>query len=440
MMEGTEVATEPIARQGTPVEAKILSSNQAVTAVKRAPFLNQTMVVFLVAMVLANISSHMYEPLLPLYLKSLNANVVQVGLFFTLSRIIPLLLQILGGWISDTLGRLRSIAFGSIAGVLSYVAMILSPTWQWVLLGEGLAATTRSLVGPSFGAFIAEQSSEENRARVFGISEMIFMVVAVIGPPLGGWLADTYSFQVMLLCAAGLYTLATIIRVLMARIAARKQEANPEKLSLESLKIKLGTMLGLILAGGLVTWILVTDGVQDVAYSLSFNLMPVYLNDFGGLSIQQIGWLESIFGVFMMMITVPAGMLADRKGERLGIILGFFLQFVALMVFLRVSAFWGFAIAWALLGLGMGMMSPAYQSLISKAVPERMRGTAFGLFSTSLGVVSLPAPLIGAQLWQRVGPKFPFMLTGWAALLAIIPVWFKFKLPRQQNGSSEAGQ
>jgi DHA1 family tetracycline resistance protein-like MFS transporter len=438
MLEDLEMATEPIARQSLPGDTAIQSGDLAAVITRPAPLLNQTMVVFLVAMVLANISSHMYEPLLPLYLKSLNANVVQVGLFFTLSRIIPLVLQILGGWISDTLGRLRSIAFGSIAGVLSYVALILSPTWQWILLGEGLAATTRSLVGPSFGAFIAEQSSEENRARVFGISEMIFMVVAVIGPPLGGWLADTYGFQVMLLCAAGLYTLATIIRVLMARIAGRKQEANPEKLSLESLKTKLGTMLAMILAGGLVTWILVTDGVQDIAYSLSSNLMPVYLKDIGGLSIQQIGWGESIFGIFTMLITVPAGMLADRKGERLGIIIGFFLQFLALMVFIRVSDFWGFALAWALLGLGIGMMSPAYQSIISKAVPERMRGTAFGLFSSSLGVVSLPAPLVGAQLWQRVGPQIPFMLTGWAALLAILPVWLKFKLPRQTNDSSEA--
>jgi MFS family permease len=111
-----------------------------------------------------------------------------------------------------------------------------------------------------------------------------------------------------------------------------------------------------------------------------------------------------------------------------------------MMVFIRVSGFWGFALAWGLLGLGFGLMSPAYQSIISKAVPERMRGTAFGLFSTSLGVVSLPAPLIGARLWQQVGPRVPFMLTAWAALLAIIPVWFKFKLPAPKNGSDEAGQ
>ncbi len=82
------------------------------------------------------------------------------------------------------------------------------------------------------------------------------------------------------------------------------------------------------------------------------------------------------------------------------------------------------------------MMSPAYQSLISKAVPEKVRGTAFGLFSTSLGVVSLPAPAIGAQLWQRVGPRVPFMITAYAALLAIFPVWAKFKTPKGENGEA----
>ena len=407
--------------------------------VKAAPLLNRTLSLFMLTMVLANISGNMYGSLLPLYLKSLNANVVQVGLFFTLSQIVPLALQILGGWISDSLGRLRSIAMGSVAGVVSYIWLILAPTWGWVLVGEGFASMTRALVGPSFGAFIAEQSAEESRARVFGISETIFMVVSVIGPPLGGWLAYAYGFKFMLLWAGILYTIATIIRVMMARAAAKGREANPQKLSFEGLRSNLGLMISILLGGGLLVWILVTDGVRDVAYALSFNLLPLYLDEIGGLSLQQIGWLESIFGIAMMLITVPAGWLADKRGERLGIAAGFFLQFVAIMTFVRVSGFWGFAGAWALLGFGVGIMSPAYQSLISKAVPEKVRGTAFGLFSTSLGVVSLPAPAIGAQLWQRVGPRVPFTITAYAALLAILPVWRKFKLPKEGDARVENG-
>jgi len=406
--------------------------------VKSQPLLNRKLLLFMVAMVLANVGGSMYAPLLPLYLKDLNASIVQVGLFFTLSQVIPLALQILGGWISDSLGRLRSIAMGSLAGVFSYVGLILAPTWQFVLVGEGLSSITRSLVGPSFSAFIAEQSTEETRARVFGITETLFMIVAVVGPPLGGWLAYRYGFKVMLMCAGALYFVATVIRVLMARTAAKEEESKPQKLTVMSLKTSLGTMLGLVLGGGLVTWILLTDGVRDVAYALSFNLMPLYLDEIGGLTIQQIGWLESIFGVFMMLVTIPAGWLADKRGERIGIVLGFALEFFALLIFMRAGSFWGYGIAWATLGVGVGMMSPSYQSLISKAVPEKLRGTAFGLFNTSLGLVSLPAPAIGAQLWERVSPRFPFQVTAWMSLLAIIPAWLKFKLPGKVEAPESA--
>jgi MFS family permease len=394
-----------------------------------APLLNRMLLMFMLAMVLANIAGNMYGPLLALYLKSLNASVVQVGLFFTFSQIVPLALQILGGWLSDSLGRLRSIAMGSVAGVISYAGLILAPTWQWVLVGEGFASVTRSLVGPSFSAFIAEQSAEENRARVFGLTDTIFLLVNVIGPPLGGWLVDQYGFKFMLLCAGVLYTVATLIRIGMARVAARGHEAHPQKLSLASLKTNLVTMTGLILAGGLITWLLISDGIRDVAFSLSFTLTPLYFQEIGGLSVQQIGWLESIFGVAMMAVTAPAGWLADKKGERLGIFLGFVLHFVAIVLFVRASTFWGYAVSWIVIGIGAGLMSPAYNSLISKAIPEKVRGTAFGLFSTSLGLVSLPAPALGAQLWSRFGPRTPFNITAALALLILFPVWFKFKLP-----------
>jgi MFS family permease len=420
-MSADAVGTSRVKEESSPAPAKT------------APLITNKMLLFMVAMVLANIGGNMYAPLLPLYLKDLNASVVQVGLFFTLAQIIPLALQILGGWISDSLGRLRSIAMGSVAGVFSYIGLILAPTWQWVLVGEGLSSITRSLVGPSFSAFIAEESTVENRARVFGITETIFMVVTVIGPPLGGWLADTYGFRIMLGVAGGLYTIATVIRIGMARTAARGKESDPQKLRVASLKKDLGIMVAMIMAGGVVTWILLTDGVRDIAFSMSFTLVPIYLQDIGGMSIQQIGWLESIFGVFMMLVTVPAGWLADKRGERVPIVLGFLLEFAAMMTFIRVSNFIGYAAAWALFGLGVGLMSPAYQALISKAVPKKMRGTAFGFFQTSLGVVSLPAPWIGAQLWERVSPRLTFALAAWMGLLSIIPVWFKFKLPKDQQ-------
>src|SRR4030043_643676 len=99
--------------------------------VKAGPLLNKMLLLFLIAMILANIGGEMYGMLLPLYLKELNASVVQIGLFFTISQIVPLAVQILGGWVSDSLGRLRSIAIGSVAGNLVYIGFILAPTCTW---------------------------------------------------------------------------------------------------------------------------------------------------------------------------------------------------------------------------------------------------------------------------------------------------------------------
>jgi MFS family permease len=256
------------------------------------------------------------------------------------------------------------------------------------------------------------------------------MIIAVIGPPLGGWLADTYGFRAMLAVGWFFYVFATLIRLGMARQAARAQTEQPQKLAFSGLRSNLKEMAVLITSGGLVTWILITDGVRDIAFALSGNLMPIYLEEIGGMSYQEIGWLGSAFGLCMMLVTIPAGLLADKKGERLGIIIGFIMEFIAMMMFVRVNGFWGYALVWVLFGLGVGMMAPAYNSLISKAVPEKVRGTAFGLFSTSLGVVSLPAPAIGAQLYERSSPRLPFVITGMAALFSVLPAWLKFKLPR----------
>jgi len=399
----------------------------------KARLLTPLLLLFMLAMILANLGGNMYGPLEALYLQDLGASIGQIGLFYTLSQIIPLILQILGGWVSDSLGRLRAIAIGSVVGVFTYVPLILATRWEWVLLASALSAVTRSLVGPSFDAFIADHSAPENRARLFGITQTLFGVVGVIGPVLGGFLVEEWDFRRMLMVAAGLYLAATVIRVSMAREAAKGKEANPTKLSFASLKSNLGTMVALILTGGLFTWIMITDGVRDIFFNMSFSFLSVYMQDIASLSISQIGVMNSIFGIAMMSVMIPAGWLADKVGERVNIAISFFFMattFTMIATAPPASPAWIYALGWVIAGIGVGLATPAYQSLISKAVPQRLRGVAFGLFSTSLGLVSLPAPVIGGYLWENVSPQFPFYLTAIASLLSIIPVWLKFKVDR----------
>ena len=415
------------------------------TTPSKQPLLTPVMRWFMLAMVLANIASSMSGMLMPLYLTELGASIGQVGMVFTLTSIVILVLQIFGGWVSDSIGRLRAIAIGSLGGIIGFIALLLSPTWQWMLIALVIYQIPFALVGPSFGAFIAENSSEENRGKVYGLTGTIYQVTGVLGPPLGGFLAGTYGFKIMLLGAAAFYVTAACLRIWMAmtpRLAAAPRpaaaplaskpqaEASRPALTVAAFKNSMASMLGMIFAGGILTWIFVTDGVCDVAFRLSGELQPLYLEKVAGISIQEIGLLGSISTIVMIFVPMISGKLVDRYGERIPIVAGFVLVFGAFMVFLQAQNFFVFAISWIIFGLGGGLLGPAYQSLISKVVPANLLGTFSGVFDGSKGFISLPAPWLGAQLWERFSPSLPFQISAWASLAVLPIIWFKFKLPK----------
>lgn len=398
--------------------------------------LSPVLLTFMGTMILANIAAQMVFPLESLYVQELGANVSQVGLFFTIAAIAPLFFQVFGGWLSDSIGRLQAIAIGSVGGALSYLFYIFASSWVWLLPASVLTAMAIAFVAPSFQAFIAEESTQKTRGRVYGITSTMFMVVNIVGPIVGGAVAQGLSFKAMYLLAGGLYSTAAIIRVLMARHASRKRKETGmagEKPSFSAFKKSLTAVLGLLVAGGVITWIFISDGVRDVAFNLTGRLMPLYLENEMGLSLLQISALQSVTAVVAMALMSPAGWLADKKGERVSIVGGFGLISIGWAIFLIGSNFWQFVVSRIVIGSGWALIDPAYNSLISKAVPARLRGIAFGLFATSLGLISLPAPWLGAQLWETVSPIFPFYVP-LIAMVAMLPVmWTKFKLPQDER-------
>jgi MFS family permease len=401
---------------------------------KKQPILTPVMRWFMLAMVLANIGGMMTPLLMPLYLTELGADITDVGLVFTLTSAAILVLQIFGGWVSDSIGRLRAVAIGSIGGVLGYVAMFLAPTWQWMIAALVIYQIPFALVGPSFQAFIAENSAEENRGKVFGISGTIFAVTGVIGPPLGGLLVGWIGFKGMLAVSGGLYAIAAGLRIWMAATMKSQAVEQPtQKLTMTSFKRSMSSMVGLMMAGGVLTWIFVTDGVADIAFRMSGELQPLYLDQLFGISVTQIGLLGSINAISAMFVPMLSGKLVDKYDERLPLISGFLLIFTSIMIFLRADSFLTFAISWAVGGFGGGMLGPAFQSLITKAVPPKLLGTFSGVFHSSMGFISLPAPWIGAQLWERISPQTPFIITAAAALLITIPIFFRFRLTEKDE-------
>jgi MFS family permease len=405
----------------------------------KAPLLTRTLVILLISMIAANIGGQMYGPLLPLYVQQLGADMNQIGIFFTLSMVAPLMFQILGGWLSDSMGRVQAMAIGSVAGLVGYIIFVIAPSWGWLLLAMvGLSMAT-SFVGPSFQALIAEESPSDSRGKVYGLVQGLFLVVGVIGAPLGGWMTDNYGFRTMFLLAAALYGVATFIRLFMARKIRSEQEKPAEKPSFASLKSNLAAIFALVTAGGIVTWIFISDGVGDVTFSMVGNLFPLYLNNIIGITKTQLGILGAVASIASMIFMMLGGMLSDKYGERVGIVLGNLMVGGAIFMMLNVQDFSLFILAWVLLGVGQAFTGPAYSALIARAVPNKVRGTAFGLFSTSLGIISLPSPYIGVMLWETFGPRVPFYIPLAAMMLMLPVIWIKFRIPREEKTAPTDG-
>jgi MFS family permease len=259
------------------------------------------------------------------------------------------------------------------------------------------------------------------------------MIVTVIGPTLAGYLAYHYNFKGMLALAFVFYLLATITRIWMATAERFAPIKAAERPTLNSLTTQLSAMFGLLFAGGILTWIWITDAINDTTSNLTGQLYPIYLSDIGKLNVEKIGLANSAWGMASILGAAFGGWLTDKRSERTAIAGGFGIVTLGLVFLLQARVFVMFLAAMAIYGFGAGILMPGYDSLISKIVPENKRGLAFGFFGTSLGILSLPMPWIGAQLWEHFGPQTPFWVTVVACAISVPIAWLRFKLPAKQT-------
>jgi MFS family permease len=346
--------------------------------------------------------------------------------------IVPLVLGIFGGWLSDSIGRLRAILFGSIAGILGYLPFAFAQRWEVTLIGPIILAVATALIQPSFRAYIADACPEETRGRIFGLSRSFIAAAWILTPPLGGFLAMNYGARTMFLTAVFLYGIAAVIFMFLLRSKETMTTAPAKKPSLISLRQSFTHIFPIVLAGGLLTWIIISEGIRVFATNLSFNLLPVYLSDIGLIDKQGIGMLEGLHGIALFIAAPIGGWLADKSSERNGFMLGAAVFLSSFLVFILAEGFGVFALVWVIMGIGAALLDPAYNALIARGAPAHLRGVAYALVPAFIGLVALPAPWIGGQIWEATNPKIPFLATALLGTLALIPAWFKFRVPADE--------
>ena len=158
------------------------------------------------------ITSGMFYSILPIYIsKELNASEMVVGSLFTTGALTGAIVSIAVGKISDLIGRksmiiLSQIFFGLVMLLYSIISDYVFAYPIHVL--EGFAWAT---LGVSAPAYIADVS--ERRGESLGVYNTVVHVGWVIGPILGGFLAEFFGFRLMLRIAFVMIILGLILTV-----------------------------------------------------------------------------------------------------------------------------------------------------------------------------------------------------------------------------------
>ena len=93
------------------------------------------------------------------------------------------------GALSDRFGRRPVILLSNLGLGLDYIVMALAPSLWWLLLGRLLSGITSASIASSY-AYVADVSAPEKRAGAFGLLGAAFGLGFVLGPALGGILAE----------------------------------------------------------------------------------------------------------------------------------------------------------------------------------------------------------------------------------------------------------
>ncbi len=331
------------------------------------------------------------------------------------------------GSISDRWGRRPVLLIALVVMAFDYVLMALAGTIWLLVIGRiigGITAATQSTAS----AYMADISKPEDKSANFGLIGAAFGMGFVLGPLLGGVLAEfgtraPFWAAAVLAMGNAIFGYFALPETVTDRIRRpfEWRRANP-----------LGAFVHITKLPGLGRLLLIS-----FIYSIAFFVYPSVWAYFGKL---QFGWTPGMIGLslgaFGIGIAIVQGVLIrpilNRIGERNAVMLGLAVDVVAFVALGFVTNGWVALALTPLTALG-SIAGPAIQGIMSRTASDDQQGELQGALTSINAIAAISAPLFMTQAFfyftQDNAPIYlpgaPFLLSAALVLVAItvyIPV------------------
>ncbi len=327
------------------------------------------------------------------------------------------------GNLSDRFGRRVVLIASMLAFSADYALMAVAPTLAWLFLGRAIAGIAGAVYGPA-SSVLADVTPPEKRAGVFGFIGAAFGVGFIIGPAIGGLLAD-FGPRAPFVAAAVLALLNAV-----AMIVAMPETLAPENrrpFHLRDAHI-VGAFRPLFAAGNAAPLLLAWFFWQ-LAHMVYPATWAFWAAIRFGWSPAEIGWSLAFVGLISVIFQAGlSGRIIARIGERRALVIGLGSGGLTFLIFAFITASWQ-AYALFLLSAFSGLVFPAMNGLLSRMVDATRQGALQGGIGSMGSVSQIVGPLLLTQaLATGVDRGFPgaaFLVAGVLALTALGTIMWK---------------
>ncbi len=394
----------------------------------------------ILASTIAYIDESVVNIALPAIEKNLGASVAIIQWLVNAYTLCLAALLLIGGAAADRFGRRKMFIVGVSIFAVASLACGLSPNVAVLIAARAVQGAGAALLVPCALALIGASFDEEERGKAIGTWAGFSAISAAVGPILGGWIVDGFSWR-------WIFLINPLLALPAIWIAFRRvpESVDPRSGGLDWAGAVLaliglaGICIGLIVApdfgwtdprvlaplacgmivGGAFLWLEAHSGAPMLplhlfrsrtfssvnmltfllyaALAAAFFFLPFALIQADGYSALQAGAAFLPFTVIMAVLSRWSGGLLDRFGARLPLVVGPFLAaigFILLSFAVREGAYWAFLAATAVLGFGMAIAVAPLTTTVINAVPQDKTGVASGINNAIASLASLLAVAI----------------------------------------------
>ena len=365
-------------------------------------------------------------PILPLYFHDLGVQTPEAmslwsGLATGATYIIVCLAAPFWGRVADKKGRKITLIRSSFGMALCNILIAFQTTPEGVVLIRLIQGLVSGFYSASI-TLIASESPIERTGWALGLLASANLAGSLIGPLLGGYIADTVGIRNDFIIVGVLMGLAGVLATIFIHENYVPQP-NPEKLSIRKLKEQIPEFNSIVaLCVASFIYAICIMSLQPVISVYIKGIVPSNTENLAFIA----GAVFSAMGIAQLMSSSPLGKLVDKIGPRKVLVVSLIYVGILNIPQAYVSDVYQLAIIRFLQGFGLGGMLPALNTYLSSKTPREFTGQVFSYNQSCLFFGYFLGSVGGASLMAWLGFTTLFWVSG--GLFIISALWIGFKL------------